>query len=562
MKYWRSVLLVGTGLLTGPYALYGQGPDTLGLRPAFRLIDQFVAQSLQQNGTPGLSLALVDRRGLISARAYGYADLERYKPVERDARFEIGSISKSFTALALMQLADSGRFDPSLPVTKYLPWFTPSNRFAPITGHHLLTHTAGLPSDRDEIPSSKAQAYLARERTVGTAPGTHWAYSNIGYQVLGVLLETLTRERYSEIIRQRILKPLGMTSAAAEFTNADRTNLAVGYQPIHDDRPMRKGDPLVVAPWLEYGSGDGAIVASATDLGKYLTMLLNGGHGPTGRLVSEAGFGRIMTRSAKLGDDAYGYGFFLGKQDGRAVFEHSGGMVGYSSYLIGDPALGIGVVAFVNGPGRADQVAHFALRALGAAMRGDSLPPLPAVVDPYQVKQAQRFAGQYRSPEGKSLQFEANGDSLFLIDGSVRTALEQVDDDAFLGPYNRYPLYRFQFTGDSLGMTEVSYGNDWYASPRYKGPRSFTPPAEWKTYVGHYRIMQPWEPNFRVVLRKAKLYVVNPGGDEEPLVQIGPREFRIGDMQSAERLTFGNIVDGQALTATWSGMPYYRFFTP
>jgi hypothetical protein len=138
----------------------------------------------------------------------------------------------------------------------------------------------------------------------------------------------------------------------------------------------------------------------------------------------------------------------------------------------------------------------------------------------------------------------------------------QVDDDAFLGPVDLFPIYRIQFEGDSTGMREVSHGSDWYAGAKYTGPRAFPTSPEWKSYVGHYRIMQPWEPNFRVVLRKGRLVVVDPGGDESPLTQIGPREFRIDDAKSAERLVFGNIVDGQALTATWSGMPYYRFFTP
>lgn len=557
--------MLSAGLLAGVLPLWGQDRDTVGLRPAFRLIDQFAAQSLQQHGTPGLSLALVDRRGVITVRSYGYADLERFRPVTRDTRFEIGSISKSFTAFALMQLADSARFDPSLPVTRYLPWFTPANRFTPVTSHHLLTHTSGLPSDRDEIPSSKAQAYMARERTVATAPGTHWAYSNIGYQVLGVLLESLTRQRYPDVIRQRLLNPLRMYGAAAEFTNADRDNLAVGYQSMYDDRPSRPGDRLVVAPWLEYGSGDGSIVASAGDLGQYVSMLLNRGVTPHGRLISEKGFARLMSPAAPLAPgskNAYGYGFFVGRQDGREIFEHSGGMVGYSSFLIGEPGTGIGAVAFVNGPGAADDVAHFAVRALGAAMRGESLPPIPENSDPYRVEHAARYAGEYTAPDGRVLTFVANGDSLFLSTDKGRRPLIQAGDDAFLGPADLFPLFRLQFEGDSTGMREVSYGSEWYAGAKYAGPRAFPSSPDWKAYVGHYRIMQPWEPNFRVILRKGRLYTVSPGGDEEPLTQVGPREFRIGAVTNAERLVFGNIVDGQALSATWSGMPYYRFFTP
>jgi hypothetical protein len=109
-------------------------------------------------------------------------------------------------------------------------------------------------------------------------------------------------------------------------------------------------------------------------------------------------------------------------------------------------------------------------------------------------------------------------------------------------------------------MTEVWYGGEWYAGERYRGPRSFTVPAAWQAYPGHYRIMQPWEPNFRVVLRKGALWYITPDGAEEPLTPIGPAEFRVGEPGSAERLSFANVVEGKALTATLSGMQYFRSF--
>jgi len=543
--------------------LPAQTHDTLGLRPAFRLIDRYASQVMQENGTPGMAVALADRAGVITVRTYGYADLERRIPVSPDTRFEIGSISKSFTAIALLQLADSGRFDPQLPITHYLPWFTPATRWRPVTGHDLLTHTAGLPADRDDIPSSKAQAYLARERTLGSAPGTRWAYSNIGYQVLGVLLEALTKKPYAAVVQERILTPLGMKSAEAQFTHATRPRLAVGYERLYDDRPARQGDPLVPGTWIEYGSGDGSIVSNAGDMGVYLTMLLNNGQGPGGPVLSEARI-RQMLRPYALTDRGgahYGYGILLDTLDGRPVFRHSGGMIGYTSELIGQQSgLGIGAVAFVNGPGRPDAVARFALRTLGAAMRGDSLPPLPEPRQPWRVKQAERYAGTYTSPNGASLTFEAAGDSLFLIEGGARSLLLAYGEHAVLGPRERFPLFPLRFSGDSSGMTEVWYGGDWYAGQRYRGPRNFTVPAAWLPYPGHYRIMQPWEPNFRVVLRKGALWYVTPDGAEEPLTPLGPGEFRIGEPGSAERLRFGEVVDGKALTATLSGMEYFRFF--
>jgi hypothetical protein len=405
---------------------------------------------------------------------------------------------------------------------------------------------------------------MARERTMGSAPGSHWAYSNIGYQVLGVLLETLERDRYAAIIRRRLLAPLGMGATLAEFIHDNRLAMAKGYTSLHDDRPTRVSDPLVEAPWIEYGSGDGSLVSTPADLGRYLTMLLNRGMGPDGRLLSERGFATLMQPWAPIGEEGerYGYGIFLGSFDGRPIFWHSGGMLGFSSFMVGEPELGVGAIALVNGPGDPGGVARFALRALSAAMRGDSLPTIPPLPDPLRVEHATDYAGGYRSLAGDTLRFEASGDSLLLVEGQRRTALTANGDDSFLGPVPRFALFPLQFARDSGRVTGVTYGSEWYAGANYRGPLRFSPPAAWNAYVGHYRITQPWQPNFRVILRRGRLYLVGPEGGEEPLTPIGNGEFRVGGVQSAERLLFSDVADGQALVATLSGMRYYRAFTP
>lgn len=510
-----------------------------------------------------MALALVDRRGVLTVRTYGYADLERRQPVLPGTRFQIGSISKSFTALALLKLREAGRFDPRRPVRSDLPWFTPRTTWRPPTAHDLLTHTSGLPADRDDIPSSIAQAYLARERILGSPPGTHWAYSNIGYQVLGVLLERLAGAPYAAVIRRDLLEPLGMRSTEPEFTHATRLSLAKGYQPLYDDRPARPGDPLVEAPWIEYGSGDGSLVATPADLGAYLTMLLNRGIGPNGRVLTEASLDLMLARHARLApdeDEHYGYGMFLGTLDGRRVFWHSGGMLGHSSYLLGEPELGIGAVVFVNGPGSAGSVARFAVRTLSAAMRGDSLPAVPTEPDPYRVGDPGQYAGTYRSPAGATLRFVAQGDSLLLDEDGRQSALLPQGRDRFLGPRPAFGRFLLTFERDSGGVTGVSYGGEWFVGERYRGPRTFRVPSAWPGYVGHYRITQPWQPSFRVVLRRDRLYWVGPDGGEEPLTPLGNGEFRVGEAPSAERLRFGDTVDGRTLSATFSGMRYYRSF--
>src|SRR5207249_7175266 len=249
------------------------------------------------NNTPGVSLAVTDRQKLLHVATYGVADLVARRPLTPDHLLEIGSITKSFTSIALLQLRDQGRFDPRAPVTTYLPWFKVQTSFTPLTPHDLMTHTAALPRDRDDIPSSLYQAVALSDRVVGEAPGRHFRYSNIGYQVLNYMLEAIDGRPFAEIARARILEPLGMTHSAPALTHELRPRLAIGYMDLFDDRPAHPGHPLVEGTWVEYGAGDGCIAATPADLAAYVRMLLNRGAGPRGRILSEEGFG-LLTQPA------------------------------------------------------------------------------------------------------------------------------------------------------------------------------------------------------------------------------------------------------------------------
>src|SRR5438105_11725796 len=177
------------------------------LKQAYERLDIYIAREMKANGTPGLSLALTDRQGLLRASAYGYADTKLKKPVTPETEFEIGSISKSFTAISLLQLGEQGTFDPRQPITKYLPWFSIHSNYTAVTGHDVMSHSSGIPRDRDDIPSSLYQAVGVRDRWTGYEPGKHFAYSNIGYQIMGYLLEEITGKSSAENVRERILQP-------------------------------------------------------------------------------------------------------------------------------------------------------------------------------------------------------------------------------------------------------------------------------------------------------------------------------------------------------------------
>ncbi len=557
-----------TTALAGPAVRAEEAaPDRF--QPAYEAIDAAARGLMAEHRIPGLALALTSRQGLLFHRTYGFADLKLRTPVTTETLFQIGSISKSFTAVALMQLADAERFDPHRPVAAYLPWFSVRSTYQPIAGHHLLSHTAGIPANRDGVTSSPFMAWAVRDQSTAWEPGTRFHLSNVGYQILHALIEEVSGRSYAEFVRERILEPLGMDHSAAEIRIASRSAQAIGYLDYHDDRPPHRSRPLIEAPFAEYRIGDGCVLSTAGDMTAYLRMILNRGATPGGRLLSAEGFDRMATAhilvpgaEEKLG---IGYGLGVSTHDGRDFLGHSGGMVGYVSNMTADMTEGFGAVALANGPREAWRVVYFALDALSAAAHGQPMPPVPTAEDPERVENAADYAAVYRSASDGELRLEAAGERLLLNRGDEKIVLEKIDQDTFYTPHPDFDRHPFRFLKNQQGLvSEMTHGAGWYANDRYDGPRDFPAPAPWRSYVGRYRSYSPWFPTFEVVARKGQLFAITGLGgetsyEEVALTPLGPGLFRIGEEPTPETLRFEAVVPGRALSAVWSGHRFFLF---
>ena len=339
------------------------------LDTALARLDQYLARQLAETSLPGLALALTDRDRTLLTTTHGFADRAARTPVTPDTLFEIGSIGKSFTALALLQLAEAGKLDLHAPVAGYLPWFTVRSDFAPITIHHLLSHTGGIIRGTDHSPGQGYEVWAARQTEAGGPPGERFHYSNLGYKALGLLLAEVTGKPYEETIRERMLAPLEMAASSAAITHDTRNRLAVGYTPFYDDRPFLPTDPLAPATWLETDTADGCLATTAGDLATYLRLLLNRGRLTDGRIVSEESFTLMTTPVIEVAPGAsYGYGLMMTEIDGHPCIGHGGGMVGYHAMMLGDLDAGLGVVGPCQWPA-AGAERDRPLRA-GAAPRG------------------------------------------------------------------------------------------------------------------------------------------------------------------------------------------------
>jgi D-alanyl-D-alanine carboxypeptidase len=569
----RGGLMAGTGLVVlnqldgfarPVFASTKLQRDNTRFTDAYRRLDEYVARHLAEMGAPGLTLALVDRAGTLRVSEYGFADVKAGIKVSPQTLFEIGSISKSFVAIAVLQLAEEGKLDLNKPVTNYLPWLKIESKFSPFTTHHLLSHTSGL----SNIPLLLRTA--ATPLGVSFEPGTKWLYSNIGYALLGFLIEAVDKRPFAEALRQRVLIPLGMNASAPIISNDIRERMAVGYGPLHTDRPFPLRGKLAEAPWIEVPDAAGSVAATAADMGNYLQMLLNKGAGATGRALSEKSFElftKPVIKAPFRGEDAgYAYGLWVSDTNGHRLLRHTGGMVAFSSAMFADTTDGLAAFASVNAarlPGgyRPIAVVRYALALLSAAANGKELPaPPPPLPSPATVKNAADYAGTFAlaSLTGvKQLVLLSEGEQLVLQHGGSRVVLEQTGPDTFLVKHPDFELFTLSFGREKNAVVEAFHGSSWWTNERYSGPKKFEHPKGWEAYTGHFGSDSPWYGSARVVMRKGQLWI-----DDQALVEVSPGVFRFDGDTGVDRVMFDTIIEGRAIHANVVGVDYYRTFTP
>ncbi|MDX1875907.1 serine hydrolase domain-containing protein [Mycolicibacterium sp. 120266] len=532
---------------------------------------------------PGCAVVAVDRHGVVFSHRFGFADLVAGTPVEPQHRFEIGSISKVFTSMVMLRLARRELIRLADPVGAVLDWLPEPLRGADITIERLLNHTAGLVAGVDALPDELGQAAAFGGEVSPAEPGTFFHYSNLGFILAGLVARQVSGRPLPDLVRDEILRPLGMTSTIARVTHDDYPSLARGYQPLRDDRPWIPGDPLVQAPWLEVAGADGNIAATASDMARFARMLLGRGTVDDTTVLDAHDFDIMVSSTAPDGEDIpvlpgvpasdasrYGLGINTERNGGRMVLSHGGGMVGYASFLLADLDDGMAVCVLTNANGDSP-VAEAIARSVAAELRRPGTVPVGGL-DPHwwSADDTRELLGEFAGPGGQRVRVgveERDGDR-------VRLALEHVDAHAV----ERAALVRTWSRGavartPSLDMfTLVFRDGVWMWGPKvFGGPHpaagTESDAAALAPLCGHYRCYSPWFTNFRVVARGGGLVLIAAGGVEAPtdhaeLVAVGGSTFRIGtDTRLPEHLVFGPVIGGVAAWVDRDGCRYSRAFT-
>jgi D-alanyl-D-alanine carboxypeptidase len=546
-----------------------------GLAEAFDRIGLALEHHLPMSHAAGAAIAITDRHEILGVVVRGFADVASGAPVRPETRFMIGSISKSFASIVVLQEVEAGRLDLHVSVNELLPWLGLPEPLGPITLHHLLTHTSGLAAGTEDAPTGLGAATLMRHVPPTFAPGERFWYSNDAYKLVGLVLERVTGQAAHELIHERVLGPLGMTSSVAAITEDVRTDLATGYEPVFTDRPAQLRHPLVPATFTISNTVDGSIVSNVIDMAAHARLLLNRGVGPEGPVLSEAMFDVLTTPFVEQPDDpktSYGYGLDVG-EDGRGGWiGHGGGMVGYTGSTAVEPASGLGIVVLQNGSGSKEGVVHYALDAVRACITDAPLPDVWAPPQPTSIPEAETFAGEYVDPEGgEVLRVRPDADGLRITIGEASGRLERDPLSAeagnqFLVVHPDLEQFPIRFGRAEGGRAhEAFHGNRWFRGDRYDGDPPDRAPDEWSAYPGLYRNDDPWMPTLRVVLRKGRLALQFPVelSDEAGEAELRPLDdgwFAVGERWEPRRIRFDRPVDGKTVVAEFNGGRWYRSF--
>ena len=517
-----------------------------------------VRKEVEQKQLPAFSISLVDQDRIVWADGFGFQDTDKKLPATAETVYRVGSVSKLFTDIAVMQLVENGMLDLDAPIGKYLPAFQPKNPFEfPITLRQLMSHRSGLVRESPignyfdpSSPSLPETVSSLNSTTLVYKPETKTKYSNAAIAVVGSVLESQGNAPHAKRVRESILDPLDMMSSSFEILPAIETRLATGWMRTYDARRFKAPDFLL-------GTGPaGNMYSSVLDLSKFLTCLFNEGQFASGRILKPETL-RLMTTPVNDSDgkpQRFGLGFSVNELDGNRKIGHGGAVYGFSTQLeaIPDRKIGVVVAASLDGSnGVIDRIANYSLRLMIAVQDGKPLPDFPSttLVAPGRAKE---LVGVFREKDGSRFArfTELNG-SLYLQHDAFRYELRTATDGSVV-------------TDDATGFgtrvvptnsDELLIGGKKYLRLEDVPPRDI--PDRWKGLIGEYG----WDHNTLYVLEEqGELFVLIEWLYYYPLKELSDDVFLFPDsgLYLGEGLKFTRNRDGIATEVVAAEVKFTR----
>ncbi|NOX94488.1 MAG: beta-lactamase family protein [Alphaproteobacteria bacterium] len=521
---------------------------------ALSSLEDYIDDHRADWGIPGMTACVVDRNGFTGTIMSGLADVDRRKKVGPDHLFQIGSITKMMTALAVWSLIDEGKLSLDARLKDLMPGLVIRDGDK-ITLKHLLDHTSGLPSGAPLIMDDGLWTEFK--------PGTKWSYCNLGYRIAGKIAAQADGRPFPECVEARVLRPLGMMQSIGAMRVADRSNYAQGYEPARMDRPVMRPGPMTAAPWVDYDGASGCIASTASEMALFLRFLLALADGKGGPVFSDEIAKQFLAQPADAPGwsegTKYGNGIAHIELEDRNYLHHTGGMVSFSSSLHVD--LEAGVAAFASGNVhyalnyRPRDVTIYACELLRAAHE-DAERPTPKLTKP-KVEKPEKYAGRFTAESGAAFEIVAAGDKLTMRQNGYDTEMRPIGDDSFACSDEAY-----QTTGLQFEMEDDAVMRAWAGDVEFlQNPSGgFLPKAspELQALAGRYDSDDRWKLPVWVYARNGKL-CMRRVNYVSILTPMDGGDWRVGEGGTWAR--FDGVLGEKPQRLNISGTLYFRRFS-
>ncbi|MBI3414061.1 MAG: serine hydrolase [Verrucomicrobia bacterium] len=526
---------------------------------AIAAAESFIAHELADKQLPALSVALIDDQRIVWAKGFGFADPTNRVPASAETIHRVGSVSKLFTDIAVMQLVEQGKLDLDAPITRYLPEFQPRNPFGkPITLRQLMSHRAGLVREPpvgnyfDPTEPSLGQTIASLNSTeLVYAPESRTKYSNAGIAVVGCVLERLSGKPFAAYLKEAVLAPLGMSDSSFEPTPAITSRLARAYMWTVDGRTFE-------APRFQLGiSPAGSMYTTVNDLGRFVSALFADGQGSGGRVLQKATLEQMWTPqfAAPGTKTGFGIGFNVSEFEGQRYVGHNGAIYGFATHLAALPEQKLGAVVvttmdFANIV--AKRVADFALQSMLAARDGHELPK-PVLPTPIADDTVRRLAGKYQRGQ-QTIELSARAGKLFLFDYDSRfeSELRALSDELIADDRISFGA-KFKFTDGHfwIGTNDFVRHLDLFDKP------PLPPPRRWEGLIGEYG----WDHDTLFIFEKAgQLWALIEWFEFNPLEEVSADVFKFPNrgLYHGEQLIFKRERNGRAIEVEAASVAFKR----
>ena len=496
-----------------------------------------------------VSIVLVKDMEILWARGFGVEDLNKSTKADANTVYRVGSVSKLFTDIGIMQLVEKGEVDLDAPITDYLPEFRPRSRFKrEITLRQLMSHRSGLLREPlvgnyfdDDEPTLEATVKSIIDSDVIYAPESKIKYSNSAIATVGYVLEKLKGEPFASYLRKNVLLPMGLTHSAFEPLPDITDRLADATMWSYDGR-------VFDAPTFELGmSPAGSMYAPVVDLGQFMKVLFNDGKGPNGPVIKKETLQLMLTSQFNDGKDqrhnvGFGIGFSLSEQGGYKRVGHGGAVYGFSTqlYALPEVKLGVAVTSSVDVTNTITRrVATYALDCLLAVENGKPLPDYEKTSS-VNEKTVALLVGHFVSDNGKRLKLFNKYGTLYMENDRFQTRIRQLNGRLVTDSQISYgsPI-DYDEDGRSVTMGGTVYNREKYLKP-------MPMPNAWQGLIGEYG----WNHNILYIYEAyGKLTALIEWMEKDILTEVEKDVFAFpvkGGMYHGEKMRFKRDRNGIA----------------